>query len=162
MKDDNAADSGRLLTLERWRAAELEAAQAEHVKLERIRLEKQSIVDGVESEIDAMQSFVREQVSDGQAISAEALQRFTRFAALQAQELSTAQQALETSRNDSEAAHTNVVEHFERLSVVERLRERRQAEAAKDAVRVAQKQLDEHALSRMPAEAGMAITRGEE
>lgn len=149
MKNENSADPKRLLTLERWRSAELEAAQTQHAKLEQITVAKRSAVDRVESDITATHSFVRDRMADGQPISPEALQRFAQFAAHQAQELSSAQQAFEASRVDSDAAHANVVQHFERLSVVEKLRERRQMEAVKDSARVAQKRLDEHALSRL-------------
>lgn len=159
MKTECGADPRQLLTLERLRSVELETAQTQHAKLEQVTLEKRSVVVRVEADITATQSFVRDQLAGAQPISLDALQRCTQFSAVQAVELAAAQKALEASRAESDAAHASVVEHFERLSVVEKLRERRAVEASKDVLRTSQKRLDEHALSKMTG--GTAAKREE-
>jgi hypothetical protein len=149
MKDDNPRDSRQLRTLERWRSVELEAAQAQHATLARVTTQKASAVNRVESDIADTQTFARDQLLAGGPLSPEMLRGSLAFTALKEKELIEAQAALEESRASSDAAHASVVEHFEQLSVVEKLRERRAAETVKELARLAQKRLDEHALSRL-------------
>lgn len=154
MNEENPRDSKQLLTLERWRSAELEAAQTQYTTLLRVTTEKASAVNRVESDIADIQSFTRDQLHAGEQLSPDALRGSLEFAALKAKELVAARTALDESRGSSDAAQASVVTHFEQLSVVEKLRERRAAEAVKDSARLAQKRLDEHALSRLAGRYG--------
>lgn len=152
----------QLETLERWRSAELESAQAEHVRLVRTAADKESERDRVQAGLDDTQSFARERLATSQALSAESLRRIGEFTALQRQDLAAAQAALEESRTHCEAAHAQVVKQFEELSVVQRLSQRRELEASRDAERTHQKRLDEQALSRLAADIGSRAKQPEE
>ena len=151
--DKNERDQQRQLqTLERWRSAELESAQAEHARLARTAADKESARDRVQAGLDDTQSFARQRLLSSQPISAESLRQIGEFAAVQRGELAAAEVALEESRTQSEAARAEVVKQFEELSVVQRLGERREQEASRDAERTRQKRLDEQALLRLAAD----------
>ena len=140
-------ESRQLRTLERWRTFELENAQSEYAALMKVTLDKQSMHERIREDIAAVQSFARDALG-GTSISVAVLQRLHSFAALQANELKAAQAELEKSQAQTDEAHSNLAQHFERLSVVERLQARRALEGLKDVAREDQKQLDEHALTR--------------
>lgn len=160
--DQNRRDERRQLhTLERWRSAELESAQAEHVRLARAAAEKESARDRVQAGLDDAQSFARERLVS-QQLSVEALRRIGEFTALQRQDLATAQAALKESRAHCEAAREQVLKEFEELSVVQRLSKRRELEADRDAERAQQKRLDEQALSRLAADRGSRVQKPQE
>lgn len=158
MERDKRSDSKGLQTLERWRAAELESAQAQHVQLVRTVTEKESARDRVQSDLSDTQSFVRERLIAAEPLSAESLRQFAQFATLQRQELDVAQSALEESRAHCDEAHAHVVRQFEQLSVVQRLGKRRAFEASKELERSEQKRLDEQALSRLAADRECSVT----
>jgi flagellar biosynthesis chaperone FliJ len=152
---DNKNNPKRLLrALERWRESELEAAQVHYVERTQTAAECESQRDRVQSDIAESQSVAREQLSSGQSLSPDSLRRFAEFGLLQGEELKQAQAALEESRIQRDAAQAKVVRHFEELSVVQRLSERRAAEATLAATRTDQKRLDEQALSRPPPVGG--------
>ena len=68
---------------------------------------------------------------------------------MQTKELDKAKLVLLHSEQNRDVALGKVVNRFEDLSVIERLRERRKLEAEKESARRAQKLLDEHALARL-------------
>lgn len=141
--------SKELRTVERWRTAELESAQAERGALERIARQRESARDLVQQKLVDAQSFVRERLAGGDALSPEALRQFVAFASMQQTELAAAQAAVEASRASCEAAQAIVVGKFEALSVVQRLSRRRAVEASRELERAAQTQMDEQARSRV-------------
>lgn len=149
---DKHSDSRQLRTLERWRTAELETAQAERLKLERIAQERESARDQVQDKLADTQSFVREQLTGLQPLSPEALRQCAAFAALQRDELEAARAAVEESRAQCAAAQEEVIGKFEGLSVVQRLSRRRALEVSRELERAAQSRLDEQALSRLAAD----------
>jgi hypothetical protein len=151
--DKHERDQQRQLqTLERWRSAELESAQTEHARLVRAAADKESARDRVQAGLDDTQTFARQRLESSQPISAESLRQIGEFAAMQRRDLDAAETALEESRTQSEAARVEVVKQFEELSVVQRLGERRELEASRDAERTRQKRLDEQALLRLAAD----------
>jgi len=161
--DRNERDARRQLqSLERWRSAQLESAQAQHARLARTADERKSARDRVQAGLDDTQSFARERLTAAQPIDAEALRQIGEFTALQRQDLATAQTALEESREHCEAAHAQVVKQFEELSVVQRLSKRRELEASRDAECTRQKRLDEQALSRLAADIGSRAKQPQE
>jgi hypothetical protein len=161
--DRNERNARRQLeSLERWRSAELESAQAEHVRLAGAADDKESARDRVQAGLDETQSFARERLTASQPISVESLRQIGEFAALQRRDLAAAESALEESRAHCEAARAQVVKQFEDLSVVQRLSKRRELEASRDAERTRQKRLDEQALSRLAADIGSRAKQPEE
>lgn len=147
---DNRSDreTAKLRTLERWRTVELEDAQAHYAEMARIADEKQQEVGRVEDSIASMQSYHREQLLGSASLSVESLRRVLEFSAQQAGELKQAKSALEVSQENSTQAQEAMTARFEQLAVVEKLRERRQTEIARELLQAQQKQLDEHAMNR--------------
>jgi hypothetical protein len=141
--------SDKLRTVERWRTAELESAQAERVALERVAQQRESARDQVQAKLTDTHSFVRERLAGTEPLSPEMLGRFAAFASLQQAELDAAQAAVETSRASCDAAQEVVVTRFQALSVVQRLSGRRAVEASRGLQRAAQARMDEQALSRL-------------
>jgi hypothetical protein len=92
----------------------------------------------------------------------ETLDAFARFAREQADLLCEAREALQRALDEAAKAHRSVVEHFERLSVVERLRERRAMDAGRDVARTEQKRLDDQALIRLAAELAGSTSKSNE
>jgi hypothetical protein len=151
MSSEHDRNSRRLQALERWRSAELEEAQAQYVLLERAATERAAARDRASSELEETQSFARERLAAQELLEADSMRRFAEFAAMKSKELASAQGALDDSRVLSDQAHGSVVQKFEQLSVVQRLGERRDAEAVREAARQDQKRLDEQALARLAA-----------
>jgi hypothetical protein len=145
-------ESPQLRTLRRWRTAELEAAQAERIELERRAHERESERDGVEAKLAQTQSFVREQLAATEPLSPESLRQCAAFAALQRDDLKAAQAAVDESRAQCDTAQEKVMSRFEALSVVQRLSSRRAVEAQRELERAAQSRLDEQALTRLAAD----------
>ena len=160
MKKPPSLESRQLRTLERWRTVELENAQTEYVTLQKVTLEKQSAHERISADIAAVQAMARDAVG-GTSLSVEVLQRLHAFAVHQANELSAAQAEIEQSQVRSNEAHDNLVQHFERLSVVERLKARRAQEGMKQLARADEKQLDEHAMTRARIDAGSTAAAAE-
>lgn len=146
---DKPGDAGRLRTLERWRTAELDSARAQHVELTCVVSERESARDRTQAELADTQSFVRERLSSAEPLSPESLLQFAEFAAIQRQQLDAAQAAVDESRARCEAARAEMLERFEKLSVVRRLSRRRDQETGRELRRSQQKRLDEQALSRL-------------
>lgn len=145
-------ESRQLRTLERWRTVELEHAQSEHAALLKVTLDKQAASERISEDIEQLRSMARDALQramSGTALSVESLRRLDAFAAVRAADLKIAQTELQQSQAESDAAHASLVQHFERLTVVERLQERRIDEGMKDLARQDQKRLDEHALTRL-------------
>ena len=142
----------QLTTLQRWRTAELESAQAEHVALARSADDNQSAVAKVEDDIEQSQTFTRERMAAGATLSLETLRTGVSFSLMQANELEAARDALHESLTRADAAQAVVMRRYEDLSVVERLQERRQEHAVREELRRAQNQLDSQALTRLAAD----------
>jgi hypothetical protein len=152
-RQDNG-ESKRLRTIERWRAFELEEAKVRLAQLARTAAEKEAARDHVNFELMAAQSMTREQLDGNGLLTLEALRMSSEFTALKVRELTAAQASVNESYAARDAAQAGVVRNFQRLSVVQRLSERRGQQAARSAGRVDQKRLDEQALSRLSADRG--------
>lgn len=157
----SADEFDQLRTLERLRTLELEHAQLEHATAAAIELGHTQLVEKSESEIAAMQTFAREQLTESQALSADSLRRIHEFAVVQARELDLAKAALADSKQVAAQAFGKVVNRFEDLSVIERLRERREIEVNKETARREQRLLDEHALAHLADQLGGAGAKRE-
>lgn len=147
MKKPPTTESRQLRTLERWRTVELENAQTEYAALLKIALDNQTVHERIREDIEAAQIVARDTLSR-KPLSVETLRRLHEFAVLQATELKAAATELEQSQTRLHQGHANLVERFERLSVVERFKERRAREGLKELAREDQKQLDEQAMTR--------------
>lgn len=145
-------EGDQLRKLERWRTLELEHAQLDHAVAAAVADQHQQQVRRAESEIADVQTFARAQLAGSESVSPDALRRINEFAALQSQELDKAKSVLTQSQQFRDAALGEVVNRFEDLSVIERLRERREIEAGKELARREQKLLDEHALAHLAEE----------
>lgn len=152
MSLEDPRSSRQLRTLHRWRSVELDEAQAQYVSAMKITIAQEARADEVASCIADLHEFARVELNAGRALSPDLLRRLTDFAARKAEELSEARSALQVSVEATEKAHSQVLERFEQLSVVERLSDRRVVEANKDVARRDQKRLDEHALTRLSAD----------
>jgi len=138
----------QLGALERWRKAQLEAAQSAHAALAvRLELQQAELAQLVQRINDA-QDFARTELTQARALSAAALLRLTQFAALQAEELTRGETALAAAQAEVEAAHELLKTCFQELSVIEKLRERRAAEQRQAEQWREQRWLDEQAAGR--------------
>lgn len=153
MSEQNTKHPSQLRTLERWRSVELDGAKAEYLQALKVRVDRESRVEDVASQIADMQQLAREAMKSNGHLSAEKLQRLAAYASQQEEEMAEAQSALQVSVEASEKARISVVERLERLSAVQRLSERRNLEADREYRRKDQKRLDEQALSRLSADA---------
>jgi hypothetical protein len=147
----NSSES-QLQTLERWRAMELEQAQSEHASLAQAEEQRKARVEKAQAQFEETQDFARASISSSQPLSADSLLRIADFAKLQVREVEDARSAWQQAQQTTAQAHERVVQQLENLSIVERLRERRAALEQQDALRMDQRRLDEHALSRLAAE----------
>jgi flagellar export protein FliJ len=138
-------DEPQLKTLERWRELELEQARVEHAAKLRAEAAQQELLGQAQKEFEDSQEFMRERLQAG-PLSAETLMRISRFAAVQSERVQEADTELESRRQQSQSAQSQVVSQFERLSVVEKLLERRGNQATVELARSEQKRLDDHAL----------------
>lgn len=151
---DKSRSDKQLHVLERWKALELDEAQANYTAQQQQEQEKQEGVKGVEASIASAQEFVRQQFEQAHPLSAEELRRVNEYAAVQAQALQDARKALEQSQAATAAAHAQVVDQCEQLFGIERLRERRSGQALLEDTRREQRRLDDFALLRASQDAG--------
>lgn len=140
----------RLAAYQRWQASELDEAKAKMAQLNEVVAEKLSVVDRIEDEIDSLHSLVREQSLSSEPLSADALLRASTFNDHQQRVLQSARVSHDQAARQADDAQQSVLHVFERLSVVERLLDRREQLAGKEQQRSLQKRLDEGALSRPP------------
>jgi len=140
----------RLDAYRRWQSAELEEAKVRMARMNEIATQKRTVVDRIENEIVDLHALVREQANGSAPLSAEALLRLSTFNSHQQRRLRGARDLHTQATQQADDAQQGVVHVFERLSVVERLLERRQELAGRQEQRSLQKRLDEGALSRTP------------
>lgn len=158
--NDTTKESDQLRKLERLRTLELEHAQLEHVLASEVAEHKRQAVERTQTTIAETQSFAREQCEGTHVLSPDALMRIHEFSKLQSRELESAEQAWRDSQQQCDAALGQVVARFESLSVIERLRQRRELEASKQSAMREQKRLDEHALAHLAAGDVGTVNRG--
>lgn len=144
----DAQSDSTLETVEKWRNLQLERARLEHSERQRVVADRQESVDEVQASIDESQALARNQAQDAQLISPDTLTRIQAFTALQMRELERAADALKQSETQAAAAFAEVQNKFRALNVVEKLRERRAADNAREASRRSQANLDDQALTR--------------
>ena len=155
MSDTDKSRSGKQLhVLERWKALELDEAQAKYTEQQQREQEKQEGVSCVEAVIASTQEFMRNQYEQEHPLSADELRRINEYAAVQAQALQDARKALEESQAATAAAHAQVVDQCEQLFGIERLRERRHGQALLEDTRREQRLLDDYALLRASMDDG--------
>jgi hypothetical protein len=140
----------RLEAVERWHSSELDDARVQMARLDAAAAEKRRAVERIQADIENFHSLVREQASGAAPLHAETLLRMSAFNNFQQRQLQSAQDSHRQAMRQADDAQRVVLQLFEQLSVVQRLLERRQELAGKEALRLLQKQLDEGALSRAP------------
>jgi hypothetical protein len=140
----------RLEAVERWHTSELDDARVKMARLDAAAAEKHAAVERIQADIESFHSLVREQASGTAPLHAETLLRMSTFNNFQQRQLQSAQDSHQQAKQQADDAQHAVLQLFEQLSVVQRLLERRQELAGKEALRSLQKQLDEGALSRAP------------
>lgn len=139
----------QLHTLQRWRALELEQARVEHARqLEAARTVREAVA-GIERAIDETQRAAHARLADPRPPRVEELRRLGEYVAWQAAELTVRRQELQAQEATAEETRRQVVQRFEALSSVERLRERAQRDRAVAELRREQKLIDEQALRRL-------------
>lgn len=138
----------RLEAFKRWQSSELDEARIKMAELNAVASDKQTAVERIEADIASFHSLVREQASSSVLLHAETLLRMSTFNNFQRQQLQSARDSHTQAVSQADEAQRAVLQRFERVSVVERLLERRQELAGKQELRLLQKQLDEGALSR--------------
>jgi flagellar export protein FliJ len=148
MKSRNEHEQ-KLKSLEKWRNLELDQAQAEHVKMLSKAAGNERALAAVRDTIADSQDRVRAETSDNRIISVDALTRLRHYTTVQTGELKKAQTSLEEAQREVATARKTLLKKHENVSVVERLRKRREVQAAKDGLRREQKRLDDQALLRV-------------
>lgn len=140
----------RLSAVERWKSSELEDARLKMARLNSVKADKQAAMERIEGDIESLHAMAREQAAELLPLDAEALLRMNEFNAHQQQQLQIARDIHEQAARQADDAQNDVLRLFENLSVVQRLLERRQELSSLEQQRLAQKQLDEGALTRAP------------
>ncbi len=144
-----AGPGDQLRILERWRKAQLDAAQSEYARLA-ARIEQCSAeVAQIEQQIGDAQEFARSALRRPGVLSPQALARLTDFAALQAAELGRCESTLAAAQAQVDAARDCVTKCFQELSVVEKLGERRAAQLRQAQQQRQQRWLDEQVAGRV-------------
>lgn len=141
----------RLEAFKRWQSSELEDARIKRTQCDALVAERLTTVESLEADIASLQSLARAQADSSQSLRPETLLRMNEFGKFQQQQLESARDAHRQAEVQAEDAQRSVLQLFEHLSVVQRLLDRRQGAADKQEQRSLQKQLDEGALSRVPA-----------
>lgn len=139
----------QLDAVRRWHDAELEEARAEFTHLADAAAKQQAEIQRIESEVDAARSFARELSGAATPLNPDALLRWSQFSVHQQQHLQAARDDGAKADQQADTARVAVGRAFERLSVIERLMQRRQEQAGRQEHRELQKRLDEGALSRV-------------
>jgi hypothetical protein len=140
----------RLSAVERWKSSELEDARLKMARLNSVKADKQAAMERIEGDIESLHALAREQAAELSPLDAEALLRLNEFNAHQRHQLQIARDIHEQAARQADDAQNDVLRLFENLSVVQRLLERRQELSNVEQQRLAQKQLDEGALTRAP------------
>ncbi len=139
----------QLQTLERWRALELEEARMDYVRrAAAVRLVREAL-DELERAIEGTRQFARERLSERGPRNVAELRWLREYAAWQAGEQAAHAKKLQELEARAEEARLVVLQLFEKLSSVQRLRERGRQARAVDEQRREQKQIDELALRRL-------------
>ncbi len=139
----------QLQTLERWRALELEEARTEYGRrLRAVRVVREAL-DELERAMEITRQVARERLADPRPRNVEELRWLGEYAAWQAAERAAHRKKLEEAEARAEEARLVVLQRFEVLSSVQRLRERGRQARAVEALRREQKQIDELALRRL-------------
>lgn len=144
---DTSGDT-KLASLEKWRTSELDVAQVAHARKQATAAERERVVTGVQEVVIESQELARAQLAANRIISVDSLTRLRHYTTVQLSELEQAQTQLIASRRDVAKAHAVILKKFEDLTVIERLRKRRAAQADKEMLRREQRALDEQALMR--------------
>jgi flagellar export protein FliJ len=150
MKSRNTIIGTKLESLEKWRTSELDQAQIQHAQKRTAAARNEEAVESVRQVIDGSQNLAREQLAGNCILSVDSLTRLRHFTALKLDELQQAQSTLADSQREVADAKAVILEKFESLTVLERLRKRRTAQASKDDLRREQRQMDDQALLRTP------------
>lgn len=140
----------RLNAVERWHSSELDEARIKMAQLNAAASEREAAVERIEADIEDFHSLMREHASGAAQLHAETLLRMSTFNNFQQQQLQVARDLHRQAMRQADEAQHLVLQLFERLSVVQRLLERRQELAGKEEQRSLQKRLDEGALTRAP------------
>lgn len=140
----------RLSAVERWKSSELEDAKLTMTRLNSVKADKQAALQRIEGDIESLHALARKQSTELSPLDADALLRLNEFNAHQQQQLRIARESHEQAALQANDAQSDVLRLFENLSVVQRLLERRQELSNLEQQRLAQKQLDEGALTRAP------------
>jgi hypothetical protein len=140
----------QLQALQRWQSSQLEDARVTKAQLDAEAADRLSSLSRIQGEIDDLQSLAREQTRSNAPLDPESLLRLTAFSGYQQQQLHGAKDQHRQATERAEDAQRFVLQMFQKLSLVERLIERRHDVAQAEQQRQSQKQLDEGALSRAP------------
>jgi hypothetical protein len=147
----HARDTGmQLHALERWRQLQLETAQSRHAELAARVEQQRRRVESSQQQCQATQELQRSQLQSAQPLAVDVLLRLTQFTTLQAEELQRHEATLASARSAADQAQRLVQECFEQLSVVQKLRARRGAQAREAQQRRSQRTWDEQAAGRAP------------
>ncbi|HEU4652732.1 MAG TPA: flagellar FliJ family protein [Steroidobacteraceae bacterium] len=152
MSQRSERERARLEAVERWHSMQLEEAQATHSELSKVASSKQEALDELAQMLDSAQVRAREQLQRG-TLCLDELMRHSEFVAHQSVEIVNAQAEVESAEKAAEEAQGIVRERFQRVSVLEKLLERKAAEDLRLALQAEQKRLDDDALLRIPAQA---------
>ena len=145
----------KLDTLLRLQQLELERARVERAAIDAAVEKQRKKVADARTELERVLDLARGSVTATTGVAAETLRIAHDYAKWQGRVLAEEESALKNAEALAEAARAQVTRRFERLSALERLRERRAREAALDLSRREQKSLDDQALLRVrPPEPG--------
>jgi|GEM_PF-1905404 len=150
MSMNEAAVSRSLKTLQRLRKLELQQAQVERAAIDARVKQHEERVSTLHGEVGQTRALAHTQVTRAEGVSADTLRALRDYAAWQGQVLHAQEHELHAAQGVAHQAHENMKQRFEQLSIVERLRERRERDAAQERARKEQRRLDDQALLRAP------------
>jgi hypothetical protein len=144
----------RFQTLVRLHELQLEQARVERAALD-VAVERQRVTVGrLRSELDDSRALAQQMVTRADGVAVNSLRQLQDYARWQAAALAEQERALERSRALAEDARLEVERRFERLSVIERARDRQMQLDATHAARREQQNLD----AEVPTRAAAAVT----
>ena len=148
MTQRSSRDGARLEAVERWHTLQLEEAQAEHAELAKAAASKHEHVDLLSQALDSAHLHAREQLQRA-ILSVDDLRRHSAFAAHQTVEIANARTEMDQAEKAAADAQLVVREQFQKVSVMEKLLERKAAEGVRLMLQAEQKRLDDDALLRV-------------
>lgn len=136
------ASCEQLATVQRLDELELEQARAAKTKADAVVEQQSRTVGALQARVEQARRLAESQMTSGAGVGA--MRQLADYANWQARALQRWEAELSKARDAAEQARAHLMRCFERLSVIERLRERRMRELELERARMEQNTLDDY------------------